>query len=260
MRQFISEILRIAELEIPRSKDMLTRLASRAHEYKDLVVRPLEARAPPDYAAIDSGYVTIRYRYLDLTIMILVILKNNINIKTIILNRKKDENLNINFYARQQEIKYAQEERGYVLLDGPLTPYVADPTGLMIGVSKDPAAARYWRGLGGEAGEWFREMSRHISELYGAELLLRGEPPGSMLRPVRVGKFLGTYIKGDSVFYVEFPEYIPIEIVSSFFKFGYPIKLRLAHKYAKISSEYLRTVKIMFSRFLELSNKYRDLL
>ncbi|MFB6490761.1 MAG: hypothetical protein TU35_005890 [Thermoproteus sp. AZ2] len=146
-------------------------------------------------------------------------------------------------------------------MDGPISPYLAKAEGLIIGVSKDPVAARYGPAVGGDAGRWFAEVASVASELYAAELLLKGEPPGAMLKPARVGPFLGTYVRGDSVFYVEFPPYVPEEVIASFFGRGYPIKLRLAHKYAKISGKYLETVKTIFPRFLEgVPNKYRDFL
>ena len=259
MRQLISEILRLAEIEIPKYRDKLTELAGKAEEFKDIVVRP-SAVDPPNYAAIDSGYAVIQYRNMNIVIIEIVVITNSIKRESLLLHFKRNNEIDLNRYIRVQEITRAAELNGYVLVDGPITPYLNRPKGLIIGVSKDPVSSRYWKGIGGEVGEWMREVSNYVSELYGAELLLRGEPPGAMLRPVKLGEFLATYIKGDSVFYVEFPEYIPSEVISSFFRYGYPIKLRLAHRYAKISRDLLKTIETILPRLLDVSHKYRDLL
>ncbi|MBP1449605.1 MAG: DNA double-strand break repair nuclease NurA, partial [Thermoproteus sp.] len=226
----------------------------------DLVVRPIPAD-PPDYSAVDSGYVAVEYRYFKLYIIDIVVVKNKIYNKTIFLNIKKNEKININRKARELELREIEGEGPYVLLDGPLTPYVGWTDRPIVGVSKDPVAPRYGRALGGEAGEWFEEISALASELYAAELLLRGEPYGAMLKPVKVSGLRGTYVKGDSVFYVEFPGHVPEEVVASFFRHGYPVKLRIAHKYARITREYLNTVKTILPRLLGgASNRYRDYL
>lgn len=259
MKGLISEILRLAEIEIPRYRDKLVELARRAEAFKDLVLKPSAGEAP-SHAAIDSGYAVIQYRNMNIVIIDIVIINNKINNESILLYFRKNKEINMNKYIRIQEITRATSLEGYVLIDGPLTPYLNEPKGLLIGVSKDPVLPRYWKGADGEVGEWMKRISSYASELYAAELLLRGEPPGSMLKPVKLGSFLATYVKGDSVFYVEFPEYVPEQIVSSFFKHGYPIKLRLAHKYAKISRDLLKTVKTILPRLLEVSNKYRDIL
>ncbi|KUO86940.1 MAG: nuclease NurA [Thermoproteus sp. JCHS_4] len=260
MKQLVSEILRLAEIEIPRYRDKLAELTNDLDEYKrELVVRP-RYMDTPDYTAIDSGYAVVQYRYLNIASIVVVIIDKYIKTETILFSFKRNEKIDLNNYIRKQELMRAERYGGYVLSDGPISPYLREPRGFVIGVSKDPVAPRYWRGVGGRAGEWFKEISGYVSELYGAEILLRGEPPGSMLRPVKLGRYLVTYIKGDSVFYVEFPEYIPQEVVSSFFRYGYPIKLRIAHRYAKITREYLRTVKTIAPRLLDISIKYREYL
>jgi hypothetical protein len=260
MRQLISEILRLAEMEIPKYRDKLIELARDIDEYKKEAVERPRYVDTPDYIAIDSGYAVIQYRYLNIAIIVVVIIDKYINSETILFSFKRNEDIDLNSYIRKQELARAEKHSGYVLSDGPLSPYMKEPRGFIIGVSKDPVAPRYWKGIGGRLGEWLREISGYVSELYGAELLLRGEPPGSMLKPVKLGKYLVTYIKGDSVFYVEFPEYIPKDVVASFFRYGYPIKLRIAHRYAKITREYLRTVRTIAPRLLDISTKYREYL
>lgn len=259
MKDLLSEILRLAEIEVPKYRDKIAELARKAEAFKDLILRPPVGDVP-NYAAVDSGYAVVQYRNMNIIIIDIVVINNNINNESILLYFRKNEKININKYIRIQEITRALGLDGYVLLDGPLTPYLNEPRGLVIGVSKDPVMPRYWKGADSDVGEWMREISGYASELYAAELLLRGEPPGSMLKPVKFKGFLATYVKGDSVFYVEFPEYVPEEVIASFFKHGYPIKLRLAHKYAKISRDLLKTVKMMLPRLLDVSNKYRDLL
>lgn len=260
MRQLLSELLRIAELEIPKAQERLAAAVKRAEEFKGLVIRPSKVDAPR-HSAIDSGYVLVEYRYFKLYIIDIVVISEKILNKTIFITLNRDKKININKRIRELELGEAKKLNSYVLVDGPISPYLAKAEGLIIGISKDPIAARYGPAIGGDAGKWFAEVASVSSELYAAELLLRGEPPGAMLRPVKVGSFLGTYVRGDSVFYVEFPPYVPEEVVASFFSHGYPIKLRLAHKYAKMSGEYLATVKTIFPRLLEgIPNKYRDFL
>nr|KJR74267.1 MAG: nuclease NurA [Thermoproteus sp. AZ2] len=260
MRQLLSELLRIAELEIPKAQERLAAAIKRADEFKGLVLHPPKVETPR-HSAIDSGYVLVEYRYFKLYIVDIVVVSEKIINKTIFISLNRDKEININRKVRELELEEAKRLDAYVLVDGPISPYLAKAEGLIIGVSKDPVAARYGPAVGGDAGRWFAEVASVASELYAAELLLKGEPPGAMLKPARVGPFLGTYVRGDSVFYVEFPPYVPEEVIASFFSRGYPIKLRLAHKYAKISGKYLETVKTIFPRFLEgVPNKYRDFL
>ncbi|CCC82204.1 DNA double-strand break repair nuclease NurA [Thermoproteus tenax] len=258
MKGLLSEILRLAELEAPDSTGRLARLLDAAKELEQLTLKP-PSIDPPDYIAIDSGYIELKYRHTNLLLITITKIDNKIN-NNVIIKKIERTNNNINRYVRELELKSAAEEKGYVLVDGPLTPYIRSPIGYVIGVSKDPVAARYWRSLGGKEAEWFKEISSLTSELYGAEILLQDKPRGTMLKPVDLGEFFATYIKGDSVFYIEFPRYIPLEVISSFFKYGYPIKLRLAHRYAKISRELLRSLRVLIPRFIDIQNRYREYL
>ncbi|MFB6490762.1 MAG: hypothetical protein TU35_005895 [Thermoproteus sp. AZ2] len=72
MRQLLSELLRIAELEIPKAQERLAAAIKRADEFKGLVLHPPKVETPR-HSAIDSGYVLVEYRYFKLYIVDIVV-------------------------------------------------------------------------------------------------------------------------------------------------------------------------------------------
>lgn len=248
MRQLLSEILRLAELEISAKR------ADIPDELKRLVVL-CGGEERPDYYAVDSGYVVRRIGNSDVLVQIIVAVGRDVRKKFVVT--KVSENPHM--AARINEINFAESIRSqFVLVDGPLTPYVHDAG--VIGVSKDPRLVRYGpRIRDAELRDAFVHLAKTLGEREAAALLLRDAPPGSYLEPVKIGGLMGTYFKSEWVLYVEFPENIPGDLLCPLFR-KYPIRLRTAHHLAKVNREFLKTLRAVASSILGTPPHIRDLL
>jgi hypothetical protein len=238
VHRLLSELLRFAELEYTVFR------ASAPRELKEMVV-PCRGERPADYYAVDSGYVVRRVGEVDVLVQSLVAVGRDVRRKFVVqrVGAKPHET------ARLNEIAFAESiDAGIILVDGPLTPYVSKTR--VVGVSKDPRLGRYGPRIPDAARRGaFTKVSRALGERRAAALLLADAPPGSYLEPVDLGHLHGTYIKSDFVLYVELPKSMPVDRVCSLLA-RYPVRLRLAHYLARISRNYLKTLRYVMSRLL----------
>lgn len=244
MRELLSQILRIAELEAENFQI--------DRRLEELVVT-CNSTSNYEYYAVDSGYLTQKLGHSDILIQYIVAVGRDVRRRFVITKAEKPH-----FTARLNEIKFAESLEGLVLVDGPLTPYVNSSR--VVGVSKEPKLARYGpRITRPQIKEIFVKTAKRLGEAKTASILLAKYPPGTYLEPVEVDDFYGTYIRSDWVLYLETPRsFKPEELCSLFRK--YPIKLRLAHHLAKINKEFLKTVKFFMSSILREEIRPRDLL
>ena len=249
MRDLLSAVLRLAELETPPRPLEIPR------ELSELVTPCGEGGKPIEYYAVDSGYVVQRVGPRDILIQSIVAVGRDIKRKYIVTTVTGDPHVE----ARIREIRFAEFiNSDIVLVDGPLTPYVN--TARIIGVSKDPRLARYGPRIpDADLRDKFTKLSRYVGERGLVEALLARAPSGSYLPPVDLGELAGTFFKSDWVIYVEFPKSYRPEALCQLFR-RYPIRLRLAHHLAKVNREYLKTVKIMLSTVLGAPPRFRDFL
>ncbi len=228
MRQLLSEILKFVEFEYVNDGYL---------ELGELAT-PCSGGPPINYTAVDSGYAVQRFRNTNVLIQSLVAVGREVR-RRVVVKRVEDPHRD----ARLNEINFAEEVEGLVLLDGPLTPYRAG--GHIVGVSKGPAEARYGPNMPhGGARSVFIKMSKLWGESATAASVLSRWPRGSYLKPVEVGGYYGTYLKSDWVIYVEYPKSLKIEDLCRLFV-RYPIKLRLAHHLSKMNKKYLNSVKFL---------------
>lgn len=238
MRQLLSEVLRFAEL------DFATPEPEPAGELVELV-HACEAEESPEYYAVDSGYAVYRVGSVDVLLQSLVAVGRDVRRKFILRRVEKDHHLE----ARENELRFAESIGAeVVLVDGPLTPYVN--TSELIGVSKEPRLVRYGPRIEDPGKRRrFMKLAELLGEREAAGLLLRRAPRGSFLTPVDLGGLYGTFFKSDWVIYVEFPKKTSAERICALFK-RYPIKLRLAHHLAKVSSRQANAVWTVLANVL----------
>lgn len=232
MKQFLSEILKFAELEFSYvERELIATLKS--------LVRSCDDGGYVEHGAVDSGYVVHRVGHIDVLIQVVVGVGDRVKERHIVQRVVGD----VHVQARRNELNFA-ESLGVdlVLIDGPLTPYTYGGDRI-VGVSKDPRLARYGEKIHRrDVRDQFLKISRLVGERKLAELLLLDSPSGSFLEPVDMGSLYGTFFKSDWVLYVEFPKKYKAEELCGVFK-RYPVKLRLAHRLAKMGKSYLNLVR-----------------
>lgn len=234
MREFLSEALRFVE---SRAWDRVN-----VPEVLHNLVYICNSKPIYNYYAVDSGYIVLGFRGMNVLVQSLVAVGPSIDRKISI----RPAPTHVNLEARLAEISFAEGLPGITLVDGPLTPYVSSSKS--IGVSKDPRKMRYGpRIRDPEARDVFLKLSGALGELGVASMALARAPRGSYLAPVDLGNFLGTFFKSDVIIYVEYPKTYAAEDLCGLFR-RYPIKLRVAHRLASINKKYIKTIKIILSR------------
>ncbi|ABL88173.1 conserved hypothetical protein [Pyrobaculum islandicum DSM 4184] len=238
MYQLLSEVLKFAELEHAQT------IIGIPEELKKLVI-PCEGEGNFDYYAVDSGYLVRRISNIDVLVQSIVAVGKDIKRRFYIRRIGEDPHIE----ARKNELQFAETlDAEVILVDGPITPY-ANIT-KVVGVSKDPRLIRYGPRIPDkDKREIFVKLAKSIGEREVASVLLAQSPPGSYLVPVDLGGLYGTFFKSDWVLYVEFPKNLSASYLCPLFR-RYPIRLRLAHRLAKINRQYLRTVGLLVSRIL----------
>ncbi|MEM1597045.1 MAG: DNA double-strand break repair nuclease NurA [Pyrobaculum sp.] len=248
MRQLLSEILRLAELELwdqrPEVPPQLLKLVNQCDS--DFV---------HDYYAVDSGYVVLPVGGSEVLIQSIVAVGPDVKRRFVAQLASGD----VHVQARLNEIRFAESMQGLVLVDGPLTPYVNRSK--VVGVSKDPKLVRYGPRIGDEElRTLFVKASKAVGERRLASLILAKAPRGAYLVPVEVGDFYGTFFKSDWTLYVEFPRWVRVDELCSLFR-RYPLRLRVAHHLAKVNKKYLYSLRFILSNVVKpLELSFRDVL
>ncbi|MEZ0319091.1 MAG: DNA double-strand break repair nuclease NurA [Pyrobaculum sp.] len=248
MRQLLSELLRLAELEL-----LDQRLEVSPELFK--LVNQCDSGFTQVYYAVDSGYAVLHVGGSEVLIQSIVAVGTDVRRRFVAQLASGD----VHIQARLNEIHFAESLQGLVLVDGPLTPYVSRSR--VVGVSKDPRLVRYGPRIGDERlRALFVKASKALGERRLAALILAQAPRGAYLEPVEVGDFYGTFFKSDWVLYVEFPKWVRVEELCSLLR-RYPLRLRIAHHLAKVNKKYLYSLRFILANVLRpLELSFRDVL